>query len=83
MQYEAEVEIDTPHGYLEGVPASFELDVERFPAEPFAPAGIQVTAQFDHLTLNGLKLRRDEAVSWLGEETINRLEHFIEELEYS
>ena len=77
--FETQIDLDTDFGYLEGVPAVFDLDVEELPAEDFAPAETAVNARFLKMDLNGLTLRENEAIAWLGREQINKLETRIED----
>lgn len=77
--FETQIDLDTPHGYLEGVPAVFDLDVEKLPAEDFAPAETAVSARFVKMDLDGLTLRENEAIAWLGRDTVNQLETWIED----
>lgn len=84
MDIETSVDLDTPYGYLEGVPAVFDVEVEEYPAEPYSWGGSRgtetsVAARFKEIRLGELTLRENEAIAWLGRETINRLETFIEE----
>lgn len=84
MNFQTEIELDTDFGYLEGVPAVFDVDVETFPAEPYSwgesrGTETSVSARFISMQLNGLTLRENEAIAWLGRERINHLETWIEE----
>lgn len=83
-QHETQIDLDTDFGYLEGVPAVFDVEVVEYPAERFSWGGSRgteraVSARFQKLNLNGLTLRENEAIAWLGRDQINRLENFIEE----
>ena len=83
-QHETQIDLDTDLGYLEGVPAVFDVEVEEHPAEPYSWGESRgneraVSARFKQLNLNGLTLRENEAIAWLGRDRINRLETFIEE----
>lgn len=84
MDIETRVDLDTPFGYLEGVPAVFDVNVEKYPAEPYSWGGSRgtetsVAARFKEIRLGELTLRENEVAAWLGRGTINKLETFIEE----
>ncbi|MDB2578767.1 hypothetical protein N9Y00_06980 [Tateyamaria sp.] len=78
------VDVDTDFGFLEGVPAVFDIEVKKYPAEPFAwgesrGTETEVSACFKSVQLNGLTLFENEATAWFGPETISKLETFVEE----
>ncbi|MCG7629052.1 hypothetical protein MHM88_14670 [Epibacterium sp. MM17-32] len=84
IRHETQIDLDTELGYLEGVPAVFDVEVEEYPAEPYSwgeDRGTErtVSARFKAIQLNGLTLRENEALAWLGRDQIERLETFIEE----
>jgi len=79
VTFEIPVDFETPHGPLEGVPAVFDLELEEFPAEDFAPAEISVSAKIDNIHLAGTTLRGNELEAWIGRDEIARLETFIED----
>jgi hypothetical protein len=77
------VDIDTPFGYLEGVPAEFSVETEEYPAEPTSWGEGRGTersahAQFLQLSLGGLTLRENEAVAAFGLEAISAWEEQVE-----
>lgn len=78
------IDLYTDFGPLEGVPATFDVEVETFPAEPYSWGGsrgteTEVSARFKSMQLNGLTLRENEAIAAFGLEQINALEAQIEE----
>ena len=84
MDFETRIDLDTPFGYLEGVPATFEVHVEEYPAEPYSWGGSRgtetaVSARFISLQLNNLTLLGKDLHAWLGQDQINHLEKRIEE----
>lgn len=85
MNFQTEIELDTDFGYLEGIPAVFEVDVDHYPAEPYSwgesrGTETEVSARFIYMQLNGLTLRENEVIAWLGREQITQLENWIEEI---
>lgn len=79
MDYQTDIDFDTDFGYLEGIPAVFEIDLEHCLAEDFAPAETFVSARFKSMQLGNLTLRENEATAWLGPEVIQHLEGWLEE----
>ena len=77
--FETQVDFETPHGPLMGVPADFDLEVEKFPAEDFALAETSVQAKINNIHLAGTTLRGNELEAWIGRDEIARLETFIED----
>ena len=77
------IDVDTPWGYLEGLPAVFDVETEEFEAEPYSWGGSRgkektATARFVELRLGDLTLRENEAIAAFGRETVAHWEGWVE-----
>lgn len=76
MKIETEVSIYTRFGYLEDIPAVFDVEVE---CVPYQAGPAEVTARLKSLQFNGLTLTKDEVISWVGAYQVQHLETWVEE----
>src|SRR5680860_644057 len=74
--FETFVEIDCEAGHLEDVPAEFDLEIDKFPAEPFSHGGsrgevTEVTAHLRSLRIGGLDLDVHQSIKAFGPEAVS------------
>jgi len=79
---EHRIEIEIPEGYLEEVTATFDVDQETYPAEPYSWGGSRGTetvtyAEFQHCMLGGLKIDRPMLVKMLSEAEVCAIEERV------
>lgn len=78
--FETKIDLDTPFGYLEAVPAVFDVDVELYPAEPFSHGGSRGTEREVTANLKSLLgLDPHSAIQAFGHQAIARAEQHIQE----
>jgi hypothetical protein len=73
------IDIETPFGPLEDIPAEFDVEVEKLPAEDFALAENYIHVSLHSIQLNDLTLDHDQTCAFLGRPAVGRLETHIAE----
>jgi len=86
LDVEGEMEADTDFGYLEGLPACFNCEIETCPAEPRSwgesnGEEVTVSARLTSLRFGEQVIPRNQALAMFGDTTITQWENgIVEEL---